>query len=373
MLWPSEVLIGGAVVPLAGVLAGATVRHGREDVMGDPTASSLQLTLLGLTHAQTKAFKINTPLVLSCRDGTGPIVKRFTGVVTDASLDVDELTVIAVGPIATLPRYVIGSTVNWPEETWSARVSRIFAEAGVSSLLQLTAPVFNPVLVMRDHLTAGETTLGDYLAFLAPMVGAAVADTPDGKVLVQPIDTRTLGSAVELDPAIVAYAPIWYQNLPPGNVVTVRYTGDQSQEVTVSDAASIAFYGSSFPVTIDTTFKNASDATTRANQRLARGAYAHWQMPAAELLQPLNLSVGQPVRVVEMPDPGPYEPWTPLLEGWTDTIAGDDWTMALALSDPLDSALTLPWNAIPTTGYAWNQINQTTKWNEALTLGDLAA
>lgn len=374
MLWPTELKIAGATVPLAGVLADCTIRHGREDVTADPQAATMQLTLLGVTHAQSKAFKINSSVVLNVRDGTGPTVPRFTGVVTDASLDEDRLTLIAVGPIATLPRYVIGGTVDWPEETWSARVTRVFTEAGISSTLVLVTPVFNPVLVMRDHLTAGDTTLGDYLAFLAPMIGAAVVDRPDGKILVQPIDTRTLATAVALPPALVAYVPTWLQDLPHGNRVTVRYTGDQSQEVTVSDSASISAYGAVFPATIDTTFKLTADATTRANTRLARSAYSHWNMPAASLLEPMDLAVGTPVLVDSMPASAPYTPWSPILEGWTDSIAGDEWTMTLALSDPLDSGLTLPWNAVPVTAtYHWDTINPTVKWSEALTLEDLAA
>ena len=46
--------------------------------------------------------------------------------------------------------------------------------------------------------------------------------------------------------------------------------------------------------------------------------------------------------------------------------------MELALSDPLASGLTLPWNLVPTTpGYTWATINQTVPWRDALQLGDL--
>lgn len=62
------------------------------------------------------------------------------------------------------------------------------------------------------------------------------------------------------------------------------------------------------------------------------------------------------------------------MEGWTDEIAGDTWTMTLALSDPLLSGVTLPWSAVPTTAdYHWNSIDVATDWTEALTLEDLIA
>ena len=298
-------------------------------------------------------------------------VPRFTGTITDASLNDDELTAIAVGALGSFDQYPIGA-VDWPAETWSARVTRCFTEAGLASLLVLQKAAFDPLLVARTAATAGPTTLRDYLGFLAPMVGAAVVDRPDGKVLVQAIGARTLAASTRLDPALVAYVPPWVQDLPHGNVVTVRYTGDQSQSVTVQDDASIALYKGRRPVTIDTTFQSVDDATVRANERLSRTAFAHWNMPSAPVLAGLDLAIGAPVQIDTFPDSAPFDPWQPILEGWQDTISGPDWTMALALSDPLGSGLLLPWNAIPAAGYAWNQIKPATAWKDALTIGDLA-
>ena len=70
-----------------------------------------------------------------------------------------------------------------------------------------------------------------------------IADKPDGRIIVQAIGARTLGAGYPLDPAEVAYAPVWVEELPRGNIVTVRYTGDQSESVTTQDATSIALYG----------------------------------------------------------------------------------------------------------------------------------
>src|SRR4249919_1119225 len=123
----------------------------------------------------------------------------------------------------------------------AARVARCFAEAGLSAALELqTDPVLDPQLAARTAATAGPTTLGDYLAFLAPMVGAAVVDRPDGRVLVQPLGARSLAAPLQLEPELVAYSPAWLQQLPLSNVVTVQYLGDQSASVTVRDESSIA-------------------------------------------------------------------------------------------------------------------------------------
>ena len=370
-LWPSSITLDGVAIALAGVVADVVVHRGRDSVSAEPTADTCQMTFHDVAKAFVDAFDVGQSLVLNVRDGAGPELPRFAGRITDASLDDDELTVIGAGLLSTLRGFEIGAS-SWPAEAWSARVTRVFTEAGLASLLELHAdPTFDPLISARDSATAGTTTLADYLAFLAPMIGALVADKPDGGIVVQAIGARRLEDEVELAPADVAYVPRWEEERPAGNIVTVRYQADQGASVTVQDDASIGRYGER-PVTIDTAFQNASDATTRAQTALTRGAYSHWTMPSAPILRGLDLKLGVPVVVSSLPPAAPHDPWTPVVEGWTDTITGDDWTMELALSDPLVSGLALPWDAIPVADL-WTTIDQATAWADALTLDDLEA
>lgn len=307
-LWPDTVKIEGATIPLAEVLADLVIHHGRTDISDEPTATTCQLTLLGVDQALIAGFEVGQALEVTVKDGAGPSVPRFTGRITDARLDGDLLTVIGAGRVSILRNYPIGLAGVWPVETWSARVTRIFTEAGLEDLLDLERdPAFDPPLAARDSVTAGPTTLGDYLAFLAPMVGALVADRLDGRILVQAIGARTLDASYALDPAIVAYAPVWVEELPRGNIVTVRYTGDQSESVTVTDTASVLLYGDR-PETIDTSIVSASDATARATQRLGRSAFSHWNIPEAPVLQGLDLQIGIPIVLDGMPASAPFEP-----------------------------------------------------------------
>jgi hypothetical protein len=373
-LWPDTVKIEGATIPLADILSDLIVHHGRSDISDEPTATTCQLTLQGVSEAFTRDFEVGQSLAVTVKDGAGPSIPRFTGRITDARLDRDLLTIIAAGLVSRLRLYVIGEAGTWPVESWSARVTRAFTEAGLVSLLDLDPdPAFDPQLAARDSASAGPTTLGDYLAFLAPMVGALVADRLDGRVLVQAIGARTLDAAYALDPADVAYAPVWEEELPRGNIVTVRYTGDQSESVTVTEPVSVTMYGDR-PETIDTAIVSLADATYRANQRLGRSAFAHWNISECPVLRGLDLQIGAPVILEGMPDSAPFEPWTPIVEGWQDELAGDTWRMTLALSDPLLSGVTLPWSAVPvTTDYRWNTVDVATDWTEALTLEDLIA
>ena len=70
-------------------------------------------------------------MAVTVKDGAGPASPRFTGRVTDARLDGDRLTVIGAGRVSTLRNYPIGEAGVWPVETWSARVTRVFTEAGM--------------------------------------------------------------------------------------------------------------------------------------------------------------------------------------------------------------------------------------------------
>ncbi len=268
-------------------------------------------------------------------------------------------------------RVVLIGAGAWPAETWTARVTRAFTEPGLAALLELQPGPFNPQLAARDGATAGPVGLLDYLGTLAAMAGAAIVDRPNGHVLVQAIGARSLAGMVALDPAEVEYAPVWTQILPDANQITVKWPG--GADVFVQDADSVARYGPR-PETIDTTFTTLVSAQTRANQRLATAAQPHWNIPSAPLLAGRPYAIGAPLKLDSMPPASPYSPWTPVLEGWTDTIdvAGDtlEWRMELALSDPLASGLTLAWNAVPVAD-KWNTINQTVAWRDALTLGDL--
>jgi hypothetical protein len=366
----ASITLDGTAIDFADVLADLTIRHGRTGYFEATSPSTCTLTYLGVDRAFTRPFRLGATLVVNAFDGSAT-APRFTGKMTDAKLDVDVLTATAVSTLRTLSGYEVGGAA-WPEEAWSARVQRAFSDAGIPGVLELELGAFDPILVAR---AAEPTDLGAYLEALAGMVDAAVADRPNGNVLVQAIDSRALENLVELDPAEVGYAPEWTLVLPEANIVTVSY-GDPSASASVSsrDEISVGIYGP-IAAQIATTVRDNADASRIASTRLARNAYAHWTIQAAPLLYGRTIPIGTPLELSTLPASSPYDPWTPILEGWTDHVESDGleltWTQELGLSDPLRSGLTLPWQAIPP-DYLWNTINQATEWKDALTLSDLA-
>jgi hypothetical protein len=408
-VWVTRVELDGDELELDGILADVTIRHGRGAIDDGPTASTLQLRLLEVTRHISSNFRVGVPIVVDA-DGT----PRFTGTVTDATLNDDELRVIAAGPLSTLSSSWIGSA-PWPAERWSDRVLRAFAEAGLSELLELQyVSGWDPVLVARGSVEEPPepVDLYSYLQTLAGDLGAAIVDTPDGHVLVQEFAARSPASSGSLswentppglawneadpgcsweeattigaldpstpptlpvlvvDPAEVAYAPIWEMTDGMENVVTVTYGADADElEVTVTEASSVALYGER-PADIRTELQNGADATRRATEATGRRAFPRWTIPSASLLRGYELAVGQVVELSDFQPAAPHESWNPVLEGWTDAIDGDLWTTELALSDPLLSGIVLYWAATPA-DIAWVEVDPACAWNEATSVADL--
>jgi hypothetical protein len=356
MIWPTVLELDGVPFPLAGVLADLTIRHGRAQVDDGPVASSMTITLEPVARELTAAFKVGRPIRLLVSDaplvgtflvgerlvgGTGP---RFVGTVTDAELDDDRLALTAIGPLAAASRVALDLT-GWPVEPWSARCARVFAAAGVPARVE-PDPAYDPLLEVPVEQSTGTLVLGTYLPSLAAAVGAAICDGPDGVIVCQALGSRSsrASALIELDPARVAYVPAWHQTLEVTNDVTVQYGNDQAvASVRATDVASMNEYGPRATAIEQTRLSTQADALTRARVSLSRSAYPRWGMPAAPVLSPLFLAVGDRVQVSELPPSSPYPTWAPLLEGWTDRIDGPDWTIDLSLSDPILSGLALTW------------------------------
>lgn len=407
-MWITAVTVDGADVDLDDALAELVIRTGRGSIDDGPTASTIQLTLRDVTRAYTRAFTVGVPLEVRAGELGEPDAPRFAGTVSDAALDDDLLTLIGAGALSTLGRYRLGGAA-WPAEKWSDRVVRAFDEAGVPELLELQNDVdFDPLLLAREP---DETDLYSYVSELAVDVMAAVTDTPTGHVLIQQITARAgaatplswaavppdvawseldaatswleatslhaldpsrfpdVGQVLDVDPDDVLFVPVWTQRLELENETTVGY-GD-NLEATVTDAESVDRFGP-YPGGIQTKIAGLADATTRARQRVGRRAFPRWVIDSATLLAGHHLFTGELVRLSGFPAASPAGRWDGVLEGWLDTIRGDEWTLELALSDPLYSGLSITWEQTPA-DVAWTDVDPATSWREATSLDALNA
>jgi hypothetical protein len=367
--WIVSVRLDGAELDLAGVLADVTIRHGRDSATAGPTPSSASLAIWPVDRSLTGPFRVGVRLEL---DAAGPAGRfpLFRGVVTDAEIDDPTLSIEAAGYLASASRVELNLS-TWVAERWSARCERILGSAPFGYSIE-PDPDFDPVLEVATNPGTQTILAGTYADSLAVAVGAAIVDSADGKIVLQALGSRRSRPHTmhELDPAKVAYAPKWAQPLDVVNWVTVQFGQDQSQAMLVRfDGASQGRYGRRATELETTRIRSTADAETRAVQALARGAYPCWTMPGLVYLEPLpGLTVGDRVRVTDLPASAPWSSWAPVVEGWTHRIAGSEWTLDLTLSDPTLSGLAIAWVELPP-DVRWNTVPPL-EWHEADELGE---
>jgi hypothetical protein len=200
--------------------------------------------------------------------------------------------------------------------------------------------------------------LAQYLADLAETEPAAIADLPDGRILVQAVSSRR-ATPVELDPDLVVLSPDWEQADEVTNVVRVEWDGGT---VEATDTASIADFEERAPRSISTELATVTDATTRAITELNRRSRPKWTLGRADLLTlDTALTIGVPVHVTGLPAAAPRDEVIGILEGWTDSIEGDDWTTVLALSPVLLSGYGATWSSIDP-AFTWDTIDPSLTW-----------
>jgi hypothetical protein len=382
-----RVLLNGADVDLLDVFAALTIRHGRGGVDEGPISSTASLTLLNLTREIVRSFTVGDELaVLLAGD-----VHRFKGRITDGSVEDGELQVIAVSSLGVISRRPIGLGA-WPEEPWSARVLRVFNEAGilltwaefggtwadldpgqtwaepdVEPRLTIDVGADDPVMAARP---ANETTVGAYLGEIMRSNPSTVANRPDGSVLVQAFDARAGFAEIELDPDLVAFAPAWSMVDEIENEIQVEYAGGN---VEAFEPDSVARFESR-PQRIETGLAEIAETETLAELRVGRRAWPRWVAEPIELLElDSAIGVGSPVRIRELPEWAPAASWLGIVEGWEDQIEPSedegtlDWTMRLLVSDPrLSGGFGLLW-LTPRLDRAWSGAGVAT-WNDPDTL-----
>lgn len=206
-------------------------------------------------------------------------------------------------------------------------------------VLRQVDPAFNPLVAAR---AAAETTIGALLGELTASVPAAVADTPDGRVLIQALGFRSTLPVHELDPDLVAFAPEWTQVDDVQNVIDFEWFAGT---VHVEDAVSIEDFPDAAPLTLQSNLYRVEDATARAADELALRALPAWTLGGVELLAfDPDIGIGTPIGLSELQPAAPVADVVGLVEGWQDhvrAVRGElAWNMTLYLSSAERSGYT---------------------------------
>ena len=185
---------------------------------------------------------------------------------------------------------------------------------------------------------------------------------------------RTVASPPDLELLADHVLDTWVAEQTVDSIVnscTVTYAGG---EVTVSDAGSIDDHGS-FGQTFDTPIANEDDAYTKAARQIApEPTFATYPltvllktMSDADAGDLLSCIVGATLDLSSVAAEIPGVPADAFLEGYDETITarGDDWQLALYVSDVQLTRIPQRWSEV-TANLEWDQVSATLTWLQAI-------
>lgn len=271
---------------------------------------------------------------------TIPIIRRFTGRVTDlqASADTQDLRtqVTAVGLSAEASSFVVGRAAL-PAQTETQRVAAYNAAAPTYAVINQAGTLG---FVARDADPVG---LLDALQQAAESTGARVWENGQGQIVYTGLDARKAATAGVTLEEFEILAPVGWAQHVAGLVNDVRIfygpppvsPATERASVSVQSSPSISAYGRQ-SLDIDTSLTNDDDATAFGAVVLAHWAQAFWDAPqiaipahlldAAKWSALMRTTLGQIVTtegVTSVPStPAGEGRW--LLEGYVQTWERDD-------------------------------------------------
>lgn len=365
----------------------ATIRHGRADPGTQPTASTLSCQIRGALPA---GVDIGSPVTLTA-ELDGQLFPRFVGAVSDlatgwgASIDDPVAELVAVGPLATMGRKIIGDT-PWPAELDGARVARVIALAGAVTDPARTDP--GTVSLLARDVDAQPAL---ELAQRAAVDGAGeLWESLDGAVLYADANHRRAAPiSLEVDSCTTPLGVRWQKTLEGlVNDVRIRYgpapEGSEQAELRQTRPASITEHGT-YGASLTTQLLDVAAAQVRADVILARQSDPAWLLSGLDLdlelltraldptddlatsLAVLGLELHDLLSLTGLPAGSPYTSALLFVEGWVEQVAWGAWRISLVVSDYCRTAPPPRWNDVHP-GWTWNTLDPGLTWDGATCL-----
>jgi hypothetical protein len=359
-------------------LGPVAIRHGRSKPDGQPEPSTVTLTTnaeLIPTVGQLLTIELGPDAVAAW--STDPDASsRFVGKVTDAkvvpapgtSSRRRRVQVTAVGPKATLGRQLVGD-VPWPAELDGARVDRLLDLAqGVTVGALDTGTV---QVLARD---VDRQPLLKLLDDVATDAEGLVVELRDGTLTYQDADHRVAAATtLELDATQVLWPLTWSQDLQGMvNDLTIGWGASEPQaEVRLVDQASVDVHGL-YQAKVATRLATSAAAEAQLLVTVARRSRPWWDVDtmALELVrgvppelaaQLLALEVSDLLQVTGFPTDAPLQLGRLWVEGWSETITAESWTIVLAVSPYGRTGPAARWADVPA-DVTWADVDPALSW-----------
>lgn len=402
-----RIKINGSVVTNV-TLSGLTIQSGRTDIYSQPVAGYCNLTLIETSLAQIP-FEINDGVSIEVKNSSGAYVYLFGGFITDLNITVKNsgsvavsqlIRIVAVGALARLNRSIYVG--NFAHQLDGNRILELLSTVLFNQWNEVPAAStwggYDPTVQWSnaENNGLGEIdTPGDYELHSENNLNDTVYN------LASRFATSALGYLYEDSQGRIGYADSTHrsaylsangyvdldanQAIGPGlsiikragdirNSITLSY-GTSSASVTSQNLASVSEYGL-LAATVSTTLRNQSDAQSQADFYLLIRAYPQFsfkeitfpisnpEIDSSDRDALLNVFMGQPVNITNLPANMVDGAFQGFVEGWTWTANLNSLSLTLTVSPIAFSLQAFRWNSVPIVE-AWNTISPTLDWLNA--------
>jgi len=391
------------------VIANLAITSGRTNIYTQAQAGYCSITLIIFNQAALP-YEINDTISIEIKNTSAAYVAIFGGSVVDVSVSVSqvgssaytqEVTITALGALARLQKALTDGVL-----------AQDFDGNQIATILhEVLFAQWNQVPVALTWATYDPTTTWAN----AQNNGYGTIDTPGNYELAQRASNRTvvydlvaalansgLGYIFENAQGQISYADSTHrttylstygytdltanQALGQGitiktragdirNDLTIKYGTLSASEVSATDETSIGIYGDLAQI-ITTTIKSSVDATAQAAFYLALRAYpqpifdsityalTNPELDNADRDALINIFMGQPIALNDLPSNMSAGVFQGFVEGWTFRASYNELAITLLMSPLAYSLQAMQWGDVPIVEQ-WNTVSPTLDWANA--------
>jgi hypothetical protein len=390
-------------------LSNLTITSGRQDINSPTPAGYCSLEVIN-TDGTNYTFTINTAVTVEIKDTSGNYVALFGGRVSDlrqivrsagSSAVITSLRITAIGALSKLQRAIFDG--NLAEGLDGAQILDLLDDLLLGSWNEVppaeTWATYNATETWADaqNIGLGEIDAGEYT-----MVSRQITDSIIGPIANQ-IANSALGYLYEDANGLIGYADAshrqdylvanGYTDLDASHAIAsgigvIQRQGDLANKIimdygnnfnssyTAQDTTSQSTFGL-FAEQFNSYLKNAADVEDVADRLIQLRAYPRntFQSITFPLQSPeidnadrdalLNIFMGQPVRIANLPLNILGGEFTGFVEGWTFSASVSGLSITFLATPTEFSAFAQQWAQV-NAAESWNSVLNTLEWQDAI-------
>ena len=390
-------------------LSNLTITSGRQDINSPTPAGYCSLEVIN-TDGTNYSFTINTAVTVEIKDTSGNYVALFGGRISDlrqivrsagSSAIITSLRITAIGALSRLQRAIFDG--NLAEGLDGAQILDLLDDLLLNSWNEVppaeTWATYNATETWADSQNIG---LGDIDAGEYTMVSRQITDSVIAPIA-NSIANSALGYLYEDANGLIGYADAshrqdylvanGYTDLDASHAIAsgigvIQRQGDLANKIimdygnnfnnsyTAQDTTSQATFGL-FAEQFSSYLKNTADVEDVADRLIQLRAYPRntFQSITFPLQSPeidnsdrdalLNIFMGQPVRITNLPLNILGGEFTGFVEGWTFNASVSGLSITFLATPTEFSAVAQQWAQV-NAAESWNSVLNTLEWQDAI-------